>query len=81
MELTTFLTLVTIYVVAISISMFIEDKTQKLYYFMIIALGTLVYLNVYLSVVYYIKLRNEPGILGPRGPKGCLLYTSPSPRD
>ena len=32
MELTTFLTLVTIYVVAISISMFIEDKTQKLYY-------------------------------------------------
>ena len=70
MELTTFLILVTIYVVAIAISMFIEDKTQKLYYFMIIGLGTLVYLNVYLSVVYYIKLRNEPGVPGPRGPKG-----------
>lgn len=70
MELTTFLILVTIYIVAIAISMFIEDKTQKIYYFMIIGLATLVYLNVYLSVVYYIKLRNEPGIPGPRGPKG-----------
>ena len=70
MELTTFLILVTIYIVAISISMFIEDKTQKIYYFMIIGLGTLVYLNVYLSITYYIKLRNEPGIPGPRGPKG-----------
>ena len=70
MDITTFLILVTFYLVAIVISMFIEDKTYKMYYFLIIALATLVFLNVYLSIIYYIKLRNEPGIPGPRGTKG-----------
>jgi hypothetical protein len=70
MDLTTLLILIVIYLVLIVISMFIEDKTYKLYYFLIVALATLTFLNVYLSIVYYIKLRNEPGIPGPRGPKG-----------
>jgi len=74
MDITTFLILVTIYLVLIVISMFIEDKQYKIYYFAIVVLGTLCFLNVYLSVIYYIKLRNEPGIPGPRGapgPKGA----------
>lgn len=70
MDITTFLILVSIYLVLIVISMFIEDKQYKIYYFAIVVLGTLCFLNVYLSVVYYIKLRNEPGIPGPRGAPG-----------
>ena len=70
METTTFVILAIIIVVAIVISLFIEDKTYKIYYFLVLALGFLTFLNCYLGVIYYIKLRNEPGIPGPRGPKG-----------
>lgn len=70
MDITTFIILTIIIVVAIIISLFIEDKTYKIYYFLVLALGFLTFLNVYLGVIYYIKLRNEPGIPGPRGPKG-----------
>lgn len=70
MDITTFLILVTIYLVLIVISMFIEDKQYKIYYFAIVVLGTLCFLNVYLSILYYVKLRNEPGIPGPRGAPG-----------
>lgn len=59
-----------IFIILVVISMFIEDKTYKLYYFLIVALAALTVLNVYLSIIYYIKLRNEPGVPGPRGPKG-----------
>ena len=71
MDITTFLILVTIYLVLIVISMFIEDKQYKIYYFAIVVLGTLCFLNVYLSVIYYVKLRNEAGIPGPRGAPGA----------
>lgn len=70
MDITTFLILVTIYLVLIVISMFIEDRQYKIYYFAIVVLGTLCFLNVYLSVIYYIKLRNDPGVPGPRGVAG-----------
>lgn len=72
MDITTFMILVFIYLIAIVISFYIEDKTEKLYYFTIIALGTLCILNVYISIYYYIKLRNTPGIPGPRGQKGNI---------
>lgn len=70
MELTTFIILCIIIIIAIVISLFIEDKVYKIYYFLILALAGLTFLNCYLAVIYYIKLRNEPGIPGPRGPKG-----------
>jgi hypothetical protein len=70
MDITTFIILVIIIVIAIVISFFIEDKTYKIYYYLILALGFLTFLNCYLGIIYYIKLRNEPGIPGPRGPKG-----------
>jgi hypothetical protein len=70
MDLTIFVIFCMIMAVAIIISLFIEDRTYKIYYFLILALGFLTFLNCYLGVIYYIKLRNEPGIPGPRGPKG-----------
>jgi hypothetical protein len=70
MDITTFVILCIIIVIAVVISLFIEDKTYKIYYFLVLGLGFLTFLNCYLGVIYYIKLRNEPGIPGPRGPKG-----------
>jgi len=70
MNLTTLLIAFIIIVILIVISLFIEDRTYKIYYYLIIALGALTFINCYLGVIYYIKLRNEPGIPGPRGPKG-----------
>ena len=70
MDLSTFIILIVILVVLIVISLFIEDRTYRIYYFLVVALGFLTFLNCYLGVIYYIKLRNEPGIQGPRGPKG-----------
>ena len=77
MKLTTLLLIITIYMVCIVIGMFIEDSTYKLYFYMIIALGTLTFMNIYLTIFYYIKLRNEPGIQGPSGAKGEIGPTGP----
>ena len=52
------------------ISMFIEEKRLRLAFYLIVALATLCFINLYLTFTYYIKLRNEPGIPGPQGPKG-----------
>jgi len=70
MNFTTVLIILVIYLILLVLSMFIENTTFKMYYFLIIILGTLAFLNVYLAFYYYIKLRNEPGVPGPRGPKG-----------
>ena len=75
MDLTLFIIIVIIYLIAIAISTVIEDRTYKLYYFVIIALGTLCFLNIYLGIMYFIALRNEPGQPGPPGQKG-----DPGPR-
>jgi hypothetical protein len=70
MNITTFLLILTLYVFAIMASFLIENRTHKIFYFMIIGLATLTVLNIYFGIVYYIKLRNDPGMPGPRGPKG-----------
>lgn len=75
MQFTTILILVIIYLILLILSMFIENRTYKMYYFLIVILGTLTFLNIYLAFHYYVKLRNDPGIPGPRGPKG-----DPGPR-
>ena len=48
----------------------IPEVKYKIAYFMIICLLGLSILNIYLSIVYYIKLRNDPGIPGEMGKKG-----------
>jgi hypothetical protein len=70
MELTTFLILLIIFIIAFSISFFIEDMKYRISYYMILCLMFLAVLNIYLSIVYYIELRNNPGIPGPQGDKG-----------
>ena len=70
MELSTFLILLIIALILISIGFMIPEVKYKIAYFMIICLLGLSILNIYLSIVYYIKLRNEPGIPGELGKKG-----------
>ncbi len=51
----------------------IEDIKYRVSYYMILALLFLATLNIYLSIVYYIQLRNTPGVqgqIGKKGPKG-----------
>ena len=70
MELSTFLILLIIALILISIGFMIPEVKYKIAYFMVICLLGLSVLNIYLSIVYYIKLRNDPGIAGEMGKKG-----------
>ena len=70
MSTMTILTIILIYLIFFIINLFIEDFNTRLAYWFIIILGTLAFINLYLSILYYIRLRNEPGKPGPRGEKG-----------
>ena len=70
MELSTFLIILIFAVIFISIGFMIPETKYKIAYYMILMLLFLSVLNIYLSVVYYIQLRNDPGIPGPQGSKG-----------
>ena len=72
MNIVSILVIILIYVVLLVISQFIDDFNLKIAYWFIVGLGTLTAINIYLSIAYYIKLRNDPGIPGPRGPKGSM---------
>ena len=70
MDTTTFLIMLIIAIIFISIGFMITDTKYKIAYYMCVVLVALCLLNIYLSVVYYIQLRNTTGIQGPQGPKG-----------
>ena len=70
MDLSTFLILIIISLILISVGFMIPEVKYKIAYFMIICLLGLSVLNIYLSVVYYIQLRNDPGLPGEQGKKG-----------
>ena len=70
MDLSTFLILLILALIFISIGFMIPETKYKIAYFMIVMLLGLTILNVYLSIIYYIQLRNDPGIPGPQGAKG-----------
>jgi len=72
MELSTFLILLIIVLILISIGFMIPEVKYKISYFMVLCLLGLSLLNIYLSIVYYIKLRNDTGIPGEMGNKGPL---------
>ena len=59
-----------IFIIFFGISFMIQDFKYRVCYYMILALLFLASLNIYLSIVYYIQLRNTPGIQGPIGEKG-----------
>jgi hypothetical protein len=73
MNLTSLLIILIVFVIFFSISFMIQDMKYRVSYYMILALLFLASLNIYLSIVYYIQLRNTPGVqgqIGAKGPKG-----------
>ena len=70
MNLSTFLIIAIIFVILLSIGFMIPETKYKIAYFMIICLLGLSILNIYLAIVYYIQLRNDPGVPGQQGNKG-----------
>ena len=70
MELTTFLILLIIFILAMVIGFSIKDTKMRVSYYAVVALLTLSILCSYTTIVYYIQLRNQPGIPGDMGKKG-----------
>ncbi len=70
MDLSTFLILLIIALILISIGFMIPEPKYKIAYFLIVCLLGLTILNVYMSIIYYIQLRNDPGLPGAMGKKG-----------
>lgn len=64
------LLLILIFIIIIVINQYIVDNNYRLIFFFVIGLAVLTIMNLYISIVYYIKLRNEKGKRGPRGEKG-----------
>lgn len=59
-----------IFILLLVVSFFIEDKTLRLCYWLVVMLLALTTFNILLSYTYYTRLRNEPGKMGKRGPQG-----------
>ena len=55
---------------AIILSQFIEGRNLKFMYWMIMILLFITCMNIYMTINYYIKLRNNPGIKGEKGEPG-----------
>jgi len=70
MDVSTFLIILIIVLLLISIGFMIDDIKYRVAYFLVVCLFGLVILNIYLTIVYYIQLRNEPGLPGEMGQKG-----------
>ena len=70
MDLSTLLIILIVFIIFFSISFFIPETKYRIAYYMILALLFLSGLNIYLSIVYYIQLRDTTGIPGTQGDKG-----------
>lgn len=70
MQTISILTLIIILIIFIVINFFIKDTKLKMAYWFIVGLLFLTIMNIYMSIVYYIKLREDPGEPGLRGTKG-----------
>jgi hypothetical protein len=70
MEFSWTILLLLIFILSLLFSFTIEENTLKICYWLVIFLFALTIFNIILSVQYYIQLRNDPGIKGPRGPAG-----------
>lgn len=55
---------------AIIVSQFIADRNMKIAYWLMLFLLHISLSNIYMSTYFYIKLRETPGIKGPRGDPG-----------
>ena len=64
------LLLIVVFIVSLIFSFTIEEQTLKICFWLVMFLLALTVFNIALSIQYYIQLRNDPGIKGPRGPPG-----------
>jgi len=64
------LLIIIVFIISLIFSFTIEEQTLKICFWLVIFLLALTVFNIALSVQYYIQLRNDPGIKGPRGPAG-----------
>ena len=64
------ITSLSIIFLAIIVSQFLIEPELQPIFWMITFLIFICYSNIYMSVYYYIKLRNDPGIQGERGEPG-----------
>lgn len=62
---------------AIIVSQFIKGVKLKLMYWMIMILLFITFMNIYMTVTYYISMRNNPGVQGPRGNPGKIGLKGP----
>lgn len=62
--------LIVIFIITLLFSFTIEESTLKICYWLVVFLLALTIFNIMLSIQYYVQLRNDPGIKGPRGPPG-----------
>ena len=62
--------LIIIFLITLIFSFSIEEGTLKICYWLVVFLLALTIFNIILSIQYYVQLRNDPGIKGPRGPPG-----------
>ena len=56
--------------VAVLIAISIQDNNLKICFWLSLILIIICLINLNLSISFYIKLRNEKGIMGPRGERG-----------
>ena len=71
-ELTTFqlLIILFIFVILISIGFMIKETNLKISYYLSVGLGIFTIINIYLTITYYLQLRNKRGEKGLKGPVG-----------
>jgi hypothetical protein len=70
MEFSWTVLLIVIFIITLIFSFTIEEKTLRICFWLVMFLLALTVFNIILSVNYYVELRNDPGIKGPRGPPG-----------
>ena len=68
------------------VNQFLKDPNLKIAYWLLMFLFFISISNIYLSIIFYKKIRNEPGLIGPDGNSGdtgmngsdgvCTLSTS-----
>ena len=62
---------------AIIVSQFIKGVKLKLMYWMIMILLFITFMNIYMTIIYYISMRNNPGVQGSRGNPGKIGLKGP----
>ena len=58
------------FIVTTIVSLFVQDMDLKFSYWLMVLLLYISYVNVHVSTIFYRRLRENPGKIGPRGDQG-----------